>query len=91
MDIRRGMYLICICINIKILFDLNIHLAFCTLQLELWDSFVSKEDSECWFIFAQVYRIFSQISENKNLFQILGQTGFYIDRAHLAYFSLTGS
>ena len=29
--------------------------------------------------------------KNKNLFQILGETGFYIEGAHLAYVSLTGS
>ena len=41
-------------------------------------TFVSREDSECWLIlFAQVYRIFSWILKNKNLFQISGQTGSY--------------
>ena len=29
--------------------------------------------------------------KNKNLFQILGETGFYIEGAHLAYLSLTSS
>ena len=39
------------------------------LQLEWKGTYVSKEDSECWLIF---FRMFVQILENKNLFQILG-------------------
>ena len=41
-----------------------------------WGIYVSKEDSECLLIlFAQVYRMFSQVLENKNLFQLLALTG----------------
>ena len=42
------------------------------MQLEWWDSFVSKEYSKSWFIFAQVYRTFFIDFKNKNPFQILG-------------------
>ena len=35
--------------------------------------YASKEDSEYWLIsFGEVYRYFLYISQNKNLFQILG-------------------
>ena len=52
------------------------------MQLEWWGIYASKEDSECWLIlFAQVYRIFSQVLENKNLFQILALTGSCIEGA----------
>ena len=57
-----------------------------------WGIYVSKEDSECWLIlFAQVYRIFSQFLENKNLFQILALTGSCIEGVLLSNFNLTGS
>ena len=62
------------------------------MQLEWWGIYVSKEDSECWLIlFAQVYRMFSQVLENKNLFQILALTGSAIEGALLSNFNLTGS
>ena len=52
------------------------------MQLDWWGIYVPKEDSECWLIlFAQVYRIFSQVLENKNLFQILALTGSRIEGA----------
>ena len=48
-----------------------------TLQLEWKGTYVSKEDPECWIIlFAQLYRDFLSVFENKSLFQIWGLNRF---------------
>ena len=69
MDIKRGMYLICNCINITILFNLNIGILHCS-----WSGKTALSPKKILNFDLSLLKCteFFIDFKNKNLFQILG-------------------